>query len=360
MADPARPQVKAAIRECHEAGIRVTMLTGDQPATAAVIARDLELDPHGRYRVVHARELRGDGAQGIDPEVLDATVFARVTPEDKLRIVEALQQRGEIVAVTGDGVNDTPALRQGDIGVAMGERGTEAAKQVANMVLRDDDFTSIERAVAEGRRIYDNILKFGQFLFTWNLSEVLLVTAAIAFGLPLPLVALQVLFLNIIVDLPPVYALAHEPADPDVMARPPRDPRVPLLTPAYAGLIVVDALTMTAAALSVYAWALGRMDIAQAQTVAFLAIAIVQVPRIFACREQRSSLFGRRRRPNLLLWFTTVGMAAAVTLSVFVPGLSDILEVTPPPAEAWVALAVATAATIPLLELSRWLPRRNR
>ncbi len=139
----------------------------------------------------------------------------------------------------------------------MGERGTEAAKQVANVVLRDDDFTTIEHAVAEGRRIYDNILKFGQFLFTWNLSEVLLVAAAIAFGLPLPLVALQVLFLNIVVDLPPAYALAQEPADPDVMERPPRDPRVPLLTPAYAGLIVGDALTMTAAALSIYAWALG-------------------------------------------------------------------------------------------------------
>jgi P-type Ca2+ transporter type 2C len=220
MSDPLRDEARAAIVTCREAGIRTVMITGDQQPTAAEIARQLGIDRDldGRpLRAVHGRELKGLDAAGWQRAVADAAVFARVSPEHKLQIVEALQQQGHVVAMTGDGVNDAPALKQADIGIAMGIKGTEIAKENADMVITDDNFASIVGAVEQGRIIYGNILRFLHYLLSCNFSEVLTVFLALMIGWPLPLVALQILWLNFITDIFPAFALALEPSAPDVM-----------------------------------------------------------------------------------------------------------------------------------------------
>jgi Ca2+-transporting ATPase len=236
MIDPLRDEARGAIVTCREAGIRVTMITGDRQPTAAEIARQLGIDrdAEGRpLRAVHGRELHGLDQEGWRRAVAAAAVFARVSPEHKLKIVEALQARGEVVAMTGDGVNDAPDLKKANIGVAMGVKGTEVAKEAADMVITDDNFATIVAAVEQGRIIYANILKFVQYLFSCNLAEIVTMFAAILIGWPLPLAALQVLWLNMITDVLPALALALEPSAPDIMKRPPRDPRRPLMEPRF-------------------------------------------------------------------------------------------------------------------------------
>ena len=218
MIDPLRDEAKAAIATCRQAGIRTVMITGDQQATAAEIGRQLGLDRDAagpaaadRARPGAGRPGRCRAGSGSPPS---AAVFARVSPEHKLRIVEALQSQGEVVAMTGDGVNDAPALKKADIGMAMGIKGTEVAKEAADMVITDDNFATIVGAVEQGRIIYANILRFVHYLFSCNLAEILVVFVAIMLGWPLPLVALQILWLNMITDVFPAMALALEPSAP--------------------------------------------------------------------------------------------------------------------------------------------------
>src|SRR5690606_22925751 len=238
MIDPLRDEVITAVERCRRAGVRVVMITGDQTRTAEAIAHQLGIDraPDGTpLRTVHANELEGLDADGWREVARAAAVFARVTPEHKLRIVEALQRDGQIVAMTGDGVNDAPALRSADIGIAMGIRGTAVAKEAAAMILRDDDFGTIVRAIEQGRIIYANITRFIHYLFSCNISEVLTVFVAIALGWPLPLAPLQILWLNIVTDVFPALALALEPSREGVMRSPPRDPHERLLSRQFGG-----------------------------------------------------------------------------------------------------------------------------
>ncbi|MEP7336649.1 MAG: HAD-IC family P-type ATPase, partial [Acidobacteriota bacterium] len=230
MIDPPRAAVAAAIRQAHAAGIRTVMLTGDQLNTARAIARELRLSEEAEPLVLHARELADANPERLAKMAHTVTVFARVSPEDKLRIVEALQKAGEVVAVTGDGVNDAPALKRSDIGIAMGERGTEAAKEAADVVLADDNFATIVGAVAGGRTIYANISKFVHFMFSTNLGEVVMIFLAIAIGWPLPLLPLQILWVNLVTDVFPALALAVEPPAADVMQQRPRSSRESLLS----------------------------------------------------------------------------------------------------------------------------------
>src|SRR5690606_5247171 len=238
MLDPLRDEVVEAVQRCLRAGVRVVMITGDQTRTAEAIARQLGIDraPDGtRLRTVHANELSDLEPEGWRDVARDTAVFARVTPEHKLRIVEALQKDGQVVAMTGDGVNDAPALRSADIGIAMGIRGTAVAKEAAAMILRDDDFGTIVRAIEQGRIIYANITRFIHYLFSCNISEVLTVFVAIALGWPLPLAPLQILWLNIVTDVFPALALALEPSREGVMRSPPRDPHERLLSRQFGG-----------------------------------------------------------------------------------------------------------------------------
>ncbi|HET7286120.1 MAG TPA: HAD-IC family P-type ATPase, partial [Pyrinomonadaceae bacterium] len=229
MIDPPRHGVADAIRRAKAAGIRTVMLTGDQLNTGIAIARELGLgkkEPIAR----HARDLIDIEPNSLAELVRDTDVFARVSPEEKLRIVEALQQAGEVVAVTGDGVNDAPALKRANIGIAMGQRGTEVAKEAADVVLADDNFETIVNAVEGGRTIYANITKFVHMMFSNNLAEVLAIFVAIAAGLPLPLLPLQILWMNLVTDVFPALALAVEPAEGDIMRHPPRSPKTALLS----------------------------------------------------------------------------------------------------------------------------------
>ena len=349
MIDPLREEAARAVARCRAAGIRTVLITGDHPRTARVIASRLGIDrglDGAELRTWYGPDLEGRDARGWREAVADAAVFARVSPEHKLRIVEALQARGEIVAMTGDGVNDAPALRAADIGIAMGVKGTEVAKEAAAMVIRDDDFGTIVRAVEQGRVIYANIQRFVHYLFSCNLAEILTVFVAILLGWPLPLAALQILWLNMITDVFPALALALEPSDPDVMRRPPRDPAEPLLSRAYVVLIVWQGVLLAAVTLVVFAVALawyGRGEgLAHAVTLAFSTLALAQVAHTFNARSVRESAVSRRAFANRWLWGAVLLCLALQLAAVYLPGLQRVLGTVALSGRDW-ALVVAMA-----------------
>ncbi len=343
MRDPLREEAKPAIATCREAGIRTVMITGDQQPTATEIARQLGIDGdfEGQpLRTVHGRELADLDVAGWQKIVAEAAVFARVSPRHKLQIVEALQQQGHVVAMTGDGVNDAPALKQADIGIAMGIKGTEVAKENADMVITDDNFASIVGAVEQGRIIYGNILRFLHYLLSCNLSEILTVFIALMLGWPLPLVALQILWLNLITDIFPALALALEPSAPDVMQRQPRDPQESLLSLPFVGLIVWQGLLL--AGVTLLAFGVGLQwhgntgeGLRRATTMAFMTLALTQVIHTFNARSQTRSLFTRRLFTNRWLWLA-VGMCLMLQIAaVYVPLLQLVLNTVPPRLTDW-------------------------
>jgi Ca2+-transporting ATPase len=365
MSDPLRDEARAAIVTCREAGIRTVMITGDQQPTAAEIARQLGIDRDfdGRpLRAVHGRDLRDLDAAGWQRAVADAAVFARVSPEHKLQIVEALQLQGHVVAMTGDGVNDAPALKQADIGVAMGIKGTEIAKENADMVITDDNFASIVGAVEQGRIIYGNILRFLHYLLSCNFSEVLTVFLALMIGWPLPLVALQILWLNFITDIFPAFALALEPSAPDVMKRPPRDPQEPLLTPRVVRLIVWQGLLI--AGVTLLAFGVGMSwhgnegeGLRQAITMAFMTLALSQVFHAFNARSQTRSAFDGRLFTNRWLWSAVVLCLILQAAAVYVPLLQQVLRTVPPAVSDWGVIAACSVAPVGVVELVKVIRR---
>lgn len=259
---------------------------------------------------MHAAELEGLDEAGWRDITRGTSVFARVSPEHKLRIVESLQAQGQVVAMTGDGVNDAPALRQADIGVAMGIKGTAVAKETADMIIRDDNFATIVRAVEQGRIIYDSILRFVHYLFSCNLAESLVMFTAIMLGWPLPLVPLQILCLNIITDVFPALSLALEPAAGNAMQRPPRDPTELLLNRRFAGLIAWQAAVVAAVTLAAFWWGLpqygGQTDgVRHAVTVSLMTLALAQVFHAFNARSRTGTAFSRRLFRNPWLWGAT-------------------------------------------------------
>jgi Ca2+-transporting ATPase len=365
MADPLRDEARSAVTACHEAGIRVVMMTGDQQATAAEIGRQLGLDrdPTGKpLRTIHGRELAGLDAEGWRRLAAAAGVFARVSPEHKLRIVEALQADGEIVAMTGDGVNDAPALRKADIGVAMGLKGTEVAKEAAAMVLTDDNFATLVAAVEQGRIIYANILRFVHYLFSCNLSEILVVFVALMIGWPLPLAPLQVLWLNLVTDVFPALALALERASPDAMKRPPRDPRQPLLHREFVGQIVFQgaflaAVTLAAFWVGMHWYGTTGDGLRHAVTLSFMTLALTQVVHAFNVRSQRRTAFDRRLFTNRWLWAAIGGCIGLQLAAVYWPFLRDLLHTTPLNAADWGLVAGCSLAPILVVELVKAIRR---
>ena len=365
MSDPLRDEAKAAITICREAGIRTVMITGDQQTTAAEIARQLGIDRNREGRplvTVHGRELIDLDAEGWKRIVADAAVFARVSPEHKLRIVEALQQDGHIVAMTGDGVNDAPAMKQADIGIAMGIKGTEVAKENADMVVTDDNFASIVGAVEQGRIIYGNILRFLHYLLSCNISEILTVFVSLMIGWPLPLVALQILWLNLITDIFPAFALALEPSAPDVMNRPPRDPQESLLTLRFVGLIVWQGVLLTGVTL--FAFGIGMHwhgpegeGLRQATTMAFMTLALTQVFHVFNARSQRRSAFTSRLFTNGWLWAAVAICLILQAAAVYVPLLQKVLHTAPPTLSDWGVIAACSLMPVAVVELVKLIQR---
>jgi Ca2+-transporting ATPase len=361
MIDPPRPGVADAIRRARIAGIRTVMLTGDQLNTGRAIARELGLAA-GEPRALHARDLVGADLSQLAELAATTDVFARVSPEDKLRIVEALQTAGEVVAVTGDGVNDAPALKRANIGIAMGQRGTEVAKEAADVVLADDNFATILRAVEGGRTIYANIKKFVHLMFSHNLGEVVMIFTAILVGWPLPLLPLQILWMNLVTDIFPALALAVEPASPNLMKQPPRDPNRPLLSGRLMVLIGWQAAMLAALALAAYAWALKTYGPgAQSRTVALFAIIGAQLGHVFNCRSRtRSALKGLFRNP--FIWAAAIIVIALQLLAVYVSPLARVLGTVRPSSTDWLIVGLCVLAPVVIVELTKgvaWWKNRH-
>ncbi len=281
--DPPREEAVAAIAKCQAAGIRVKMITGDHAATARAIAQRLGLD--NSQDALSGPELDAISDDTLRSLVEDLDVFARASPKHKLRLVEALQANGQVIAMTGDGVNDAPALKRADIGIAMGKKGTEAAKEAAEMVLADDNFATISGAVEEGRRVYDNLKKAILFILPTNVAEGSTILVAVLLGYVLPITAVQILWINMVTAVTLGLALAFEPAEQDVMARPPRPPDEPLLSGFLVWRILFVAALLVAGTFGLFAWSqAGGADLKQARTVAVNAIVVFEVFYLLNCR----------------------------------------------------------------------------
>jgi P-type Ca2+ transporter type 2C len=365
MIDPLRDEAKATIAVCKGAGIRTIMITGDQQVTAAEIARQLGLDTDAqgqRLRTVHARELKDLDDEGWLAAVTGTAVFARVTPEHKLKIVDALQRQGQIVAMTGDGVNDAPALRKADIGIAMGIRGSEVAKDAAAMVITDDNFATIVGAVEQGRIIVHNILRFIHYLFSSNLAEIVTMFAAVVIGWPLPLGVLQILWLNLVTDIFPAMALALEPSAPEVMERPPRDPKKPLMTARFGWLIVWQGTTLAGCTLGAFAVGLHwygdtGAGLEHAETLAFMTLALAQVFHAFNARSQRRSAFTSRLFTNGWLWAATAICIALQVAAIYLPPLRSVLRTVVLSGVDWGLVAAGALAPVVVVEVVKLIQR---
>ena len=350
--DPPRADVASAIADCRAAGIRVVMVTGDQLATARHVAQTLGLtDGDGAVLPGEALERLQDF--GGEAAVLAARVFARVSPAQKMALVTRLQARGEVVAMTGDGVNDAPALKQADIGVAMGRRGTQVAREAAAMVLRDDAFASIAAAVAQGRVIFGNIRRFAVYLLSCNLSEVLVVGLATLAGGPLPLLPLQILFLNLVTDVFPALALGAGEADGSEMRQPPRPPGEPILTTRHWRQVVGYGMAITVATLLAFAIALGPLAATppQAVVVAFLTLALAQLWHVVNMRPAGSPLLGNAVTRNRYVWAALGLCVALLGAAVYWPPLAVVLHLAPPDAAQWGLIGVASLLPV----AGRWV-----
>ncbi|WP_170176997.1 cation-translocating P-type ATPase [Myceligenerans xiligouense] len=354
--DPPRPAAVDAIETCHRAGIRVVMITGDQPRTAVAVARRLGLRAD---RAVTGAELDRLDTDALAREVQDVDVFARVAPEHKLRLVHALQDAGGVVAVTGDGVNDAPALRQADVGIAMGRTGTDVAREAADIVLTTDDFSTIEQAVQEGRRIFENIRRFGQFLFSWHLAVVLVVTVALALGLDPPLAALMILWNNLIIDVIPSFALALEPRSDQAMREPPRSRDEPVLGAGTVRRILVHGTLVAAVGFTAYLLAQGlTADLAEARTLVFVTLTGAQLLAVFNARTDTGSGF-RGAGGNPYLWGALAITVALQSLALGVPALRELLGLSTLGGREW-ALALSLAVVpLVIVQGSRMLRSRR-
>lgn len=348
--DPPRADVAQALAAARTAGIRVVMMTGDQAVTAAAVAESVGLAEPGATVLVGSQlTTLLEGSAADRQRVLDTSIMARVSPEQKLQLIEAHQATGAIVAMTGDGVNDAPALKRADIGVAMGRRGTDVAREAADMVLTDDAFSTIVAAVREGRVIFDNIRAFVVYLLSCNLSEVLVIGLAATLGYPLPLLPLQILFINLITDVLPALALGNGDGDAGVMTRPPRAPDEPVLAGRHWRTVAGYAALMTASVLGAFVVALEVLEFSekQAVTVSFSALALAQVWHVFNMREPGTGLFRNAVTRNRLVWVATAICSATVLLVNALQPLRGILSLETLPAVGWTL--VATAALLPAL-----------
>ena len=302
MVDPARPEAKASVAECLMAGIRPIMITGDHPLTARAIAAELEIFREGS-RLMTGAALEKISVEDLKAEIDRISVFARVSPEDKMKIVQALKARGQVVAMTGDGVNDAPALKSADIGVAMGLTGTDVSKEAADMILLDDNFATMVAAVEEGRRIYDNIRKFIRYMLSTNSGEIATMFTAIMLKLPLPLLPIQILWINLVTDSLPALSLGMEPAEPNIMRRQPRHPKESLFAHGLWQHIIWVGLLMALGTLVLLHWGLSRgYDESYARTMAFTCMAVYQLCHSLAIRSEYYSAFaiGFFSNPRLL------------------------------------------------------------
>jgi cation-transporting P-type ATPase F len=360
MMDPPRPEAVDAVRRCREAGIAVKMITGDHLVTAQAIARQIGLQRDGAdasITAISGRDLENVSEADL-PDVAERTaVFARVAPEQKLSLVRALQSRGHVVAMTGDGVNDAPALKQADIGVAMGVSGTDVAKGAAAMVLTDDNFASIEAAVEEGRGVFDNLTKFIVWTIPTNAAEGLILLVAIVLGTTLPALPVQLLWVNLATSVLLGLTLVFEPKEPGLMRRPPRDPQKPLLTFALAMRTGLVSLLMLGGAFCMFLWELKveGQSVAAARTVAINVIVMVEIAYLFSCRSLNRSLFALGAFTNRWVVVGALSMLAAQLLFTYAPPMNALFHTRPIRGEAWLRIAGVAAAVFAVVEFEKWV-----
>ncbi|MBE9167765.1 cation-transporting P-type ATPase [Pleurocapsales cyanobacterium LEGE 06147] len=337
--DPPRQEVRQAIKACHDAGMRVIMITGDQPVTARNVAMAVGLVSEREARAVLGKELKSpeELSQQERLELLQVPIFARVSPEQKLNLIALHQEDGSIVAMTGDGVNDAPALKKADIGVAMGQRGTQVAREAADMVLQDDAFSTIVTAVAQGRTIFANIRKFTLYLLSGNVGEIITVAAASLVNAPLPLLPLQILFINAVNDVFPALALGVGLGNPVQMQHPPRDAKEPILTRQHWLAIALYGLLIAVTVLGVFALALVQLKLEQkrAVTISFLTIAFGRLWHVFNMRDTGSGLFQNEVTRNPYVWGALLICTGLLLLAVYLPVLSDVLQTVNPGWSGW-------------------------
>jgi Ca2+-transporting ATPase len=340
--DPPRNEVKAAINRCQAAGIRVLMVTGDQPTTGRAIGRAVGIGDDEDAPAMHGKDLLpiDEMTDEYKQRVLKTVVFARVSPEQKLNLVDFYQQRGEPVAMTGDGVNDAPALKKADIGIAMGQRGTDAAKQTADMILQDDSFETIVKAVEQGRIIFGNIRKAVVFMLCTNVAEILAVTIASIAGLPLPLRPLQILYLNVVTDVFPALALGVGRGRPAVMDSPPRDKDEPVLTRHHWTAIIAWSIVIAVcvmAALMIAGYIIGY-DVPSAVTVSFLTLALGKLWFVFNLRDHDAPRLDNDIVRNGWLWGAIGLCLVLLAAAVYLPILSTVLQTVPPSGTGWIVI----------------------
>ena len=358
MIDPPRQEAILAVQKCHTAGIRVKMITGDHALTASSIARQVGL--HNPSDVVTGKALTGIS----DLELIDVadrtSVFARVSPEQKLRLVEALQAKGNVVAMTGDGVNDAPALKRADIGVAMGITGTDVAKEAADMVLTDDNFASIEAAVEEGRGIFDNLTKFIVWTLPTNLGEGLVILAAIFAGVPLPILPVQILWINMTTAVLLGLMLAFEPKEPGIMSRPPRDPKTPILTGVLGWRLFIVGMLLLAGAFGLFEWELMTgATVTAARTVAVNVFVLVELFYLFNCRSLTQSAFRLGFFSNPVLFGGVAIMVILQMMFTYLPTMNIMFHSAPISIEAWGRILAVSVFASFVVGIEKWLRARG-
>lgn len=364
MIDPPRAEAVTAVRTCQAAGIRIKMITGDHALTAAAIAGQIGLDGLPKQDALSVAVLTGrDLASLSDTELIDAAentaVFARVTPEQKLRLVEALQSRGHVVAMTGDGVNDAPALKRADIGIAMGITGTEVSKEAADMVLTDDNFSSIEAAVEEGRGVFDNLTKFIIWTLPTNLGEGLVILAAIFLGVTLPILPLQILWINMTTAVFLGLMLAFEPKEPGIMLRPPRDHKAPILTRVLIGRILLVGVILLLASFGLFQWELATgATVAEARTVAVNVFVIVELFYLFNCRSLTKTVFHLGFLTNLWVFWGVAIMLLLQLLYTYLPIMNRLFQSAPLDLDAWLRVTATGIIAFIIVEFEKWVRGR--
>ena len=360
MIDPARPEVLPALEKARRAGIRTVMITGDYPETARAIAGDIGLLREG-HQVLSGSELARMDDDQLKAEVMRTDVFARVSPEHKVRIVDALKRNGQVVAMTGDGVNDAPALKRSDIGVAMGITGTDVAKETADMVLTDDNYVSIVSAVEQGRVIYSNIRKFVFYLLSCNLAEIAVIFIAILLGLPSPLTAIQLLWLNLITDGAPALALGLEKGDPDTMDQPPRPPQEPIINRPMRLGIGIQTVAITTVTLTAYFVGLrAHPDAPQyAETMAFVTLSFSELLRAFTARSERYPLLKIGLFSNRTMFYAVTASFFLLLAVVYIPFLQPAFNTVPLGIAQWELVLPLLFIPAVVAEITKWATNRR-
>lgn len=336
--DPPRSEVKAAVEKCKQAGIKTVMITGDHMATAKAIATQLGIYQENS-KIMDGKTLAKMSVDELEEIVEDVAVFARVSPEHKLKIVKSLQQKGHVVAMTGDGVNDAPAIKAANIGISMGITGSDVAKESSSLILLDDNFATIESAIEEGRNIYENIRKFIRYLLASNVGEMLVMIFAIILALPLPLVPIHILWVNLITDGLPAMALGVDQPEGEVMKSKPRNPKEGIFARGLGWKIISRGLAIGIITLAAFMMALEKGDLEYAQTVAFATLVMAQLIHVFDCRSEKS-IFSRNPFENKFLTGAVLSSFVLMLMVIYIPPLQQVFSTAPIEILDWILILV--------------------